>query len=310
MTTSQAAETKGWNQRQIDDWRAAVIAGGKRRDYAAIVSRLTALPANTHTLDHYATLTAGDDHYNLLCVTVGDLTNTDPILLITGGVHGYEPSGVDATIKFLERDAPRLAQHFNIVAYPCISPWAYEYDQRWNADAIDPNRVFSRSATIPSIDECHHLMTSIEQRGIRYAAAIDLHETPDRDIELRQMRSDRFGLPLDQNFRIIPQGFHLIVSEKEAAEDNEKQLRFGRSILNEVSAFSPIAPDATITNLPNRNGIILSPPKDGMLRNFLGKYTDHVGVTELYPDHPAMNPTRCVDAQIAAIHGAFKFIRS
>lgn len=35
-------------------------------------------------------------------------------MLITGGVHGYETSGVQGALLFLEQKAKHYSQHFNI----------------------------------------------------------------------------------------------------------------------------------------------------------------------------------------------------
>ena len=44
-------------------------------------------------------------------------------MLITGGVHGYEMSGVQGAILFLQTKALEYASKYNIVVAPCVSPW-------------------------------------------------------------------------------------------------------------------------------------------------------------------------------------------
>jgi hypothetical protein len=39
-----------------------------------------------------------------------------------------------------------LAGRINLLVAPCVSPWAYERIQRWNAHAVDPNRSFREPA--------------------------------------------------------------------------------------------------------------------------------------------------------------------
>ena len=65
-----------------------------------------------------------------------------PCMLVTGGVHGYETSGVHGALKFLETRAADYAGRANLMVVPCVSPWGYERIHRWNRDAIDPNRSF------------------------------------------------------------------------------------------------------------------------------------------------------------------------
>jgi hypothetical protein len=45
---------------------------------------------------------------------------------VTGGVHGYETSGVEGALLFLETKAEAYSKDFNILVAPCISPWGYE----------------------------------------------------------------------------------------------------------------------------------------------------------------------------------------
>ena len=63
-------------------------------------------------------------------------------VLITGGVHGYETSGVHGALSFLETRATDYLDRFNIACAPCVSPWAHETSNRWNPLTIDPNRSF------------------------------------------------------------------------------------------------------------------------------------------------------------------------
>ncbi|MEI4573019.1 peptidase, partial [Klebsiella pneumoniae] len=65
-----------------------------------------------------------------------------PVALVTGGVHGYETSGVMGALEFLETRAKAYADRVNLLVAPCVSPWAYERINRWNHDAQDPNRSF------------------------------------------------------------------------------------------------------------------------------------------------------------------------
>lgn len=308
MTTDRDIAPKPWDDHQINAWYQSVISGGKVRDYGAIVSRLQKLPANTHWLQKYADIQARDETYAGIRVTVGDLQNGKPNILITGGVHGYEPSGIEASIAFLKDDASALSAYFNFVVYPCLSPWAYEYDQRWNSQAQDPNRLFSRGDDIVYAAECYHFMNDMEANGTKFSAAIDLHETPDRDVELRRMRWERFGHPPDPNYKIIPQGFHLILTQASTPEDNERQLLFGETIIENVRELSPIAPDEVILGQRNQGGVLLVPAKEGLLRHYLATHANHVAVTEVYPDHPSMAPETSVDAQWAAIHGVVQHI--
>jgi hypothetical protein len=306
MQNAQQKLEKDWNESQIQSWYNSVLAQGKKRDYADVISRINRLPANTHTVEAYAVMS---DENPAFRISIGDTNNGNPNILITGGVHGYEPSGVEAAIRFAEKEAPALTDKFNFAVYPCISPWAYEYDQRWNALAQDPNRLFAHGDNIIAIEECQHFMTSMEQNGTEFAAAIDLHETCDRDVQLRILRSERFGSPLAADYQDIPQGYYLTLSKRNTENENRLQLLFGRAVINEVQKISPIAPEKSILEgKENFGGIILSAPSKGLLRTYLDGHAKLVAVTEVYPDHPQMTPEKSVQAQLASIRGVLNFI--
>ncbi len=299
----------GWTDSQIQQWFAQISQTRKRSYQQDVAARLQTLPANLVSLEQYGSLKEDIGGHPLFRVTVGDVNNSNPTILLTSGVHGYEPSGVEASIRFLEKEAPSLTDQFNFVVYPCVSPWSYEFDHRWNNRAEDPNRCFSRAADIAQIDECTHFMNSIETSNLPLAAcALDLHETPDRDVELRRKRAERFGIPLAPDFRVIPDGFYLILTQADEEAAQGDRMLFGRAIVDAVRGVSPIATHDRVLGKENLGGIIFSPPTEGMLRTYLGRHAEYAGVTEVYSDHPVMTPERSVEAQLSAIRAATRFV--
>lgn len=316
MSNAEQILNKGWNERQVRDWHASVIAQGKVRDYGTIISRVNRLPANTHTVEIYGVMS---NDYPVYRITVGNVHNGKPNVGIIGTVHGYEPSGVEAALVFAREEAPSLTNEFNFVIYPCFSPWAFEHDQRWNAQAEDPNRLLTRKPITASanafrtldIEECRHFMTSVETHGVSFACAVDLHETCDRDIELRVLRAERFDENLAADYKEIPQGYYLTLSRRATAGADGRQLLFGQSIIDEVQKACTIAPEPTILNgKTNHGGVILSPPAKGTMRTYLDDHARLVAVTEVYPDHKDMTPERAVQAQLASIRGALDHLRA
>jgi hypothetical protein len=300
-----------WSDEEIGERYDTVVAGGKLRNYEAdIIARLERLPANTNIVESYGEIYTPHGIYVSKRVTVGDLGNGKPNILITAGVHGYEPSGVEAAMRFLEKDAQRLSDKFNFVVFPCISPWAFEYDQRWNWQAEDVNRNFSRAENILQIDECVTFMNAIERSTAHYACAIDLHETNDKDILFRQLRAERFGKPLSKDYKHIPQGAYLILTDMKSDWKNELQKEFGHAVMNRVADHSLIAADEILMDVPNQGGIVLAPATEGLTRSFLAQHARYVAVTEIYPDHVTMGPEKAVQTQLAAIHGALEYLQT
>ena len=73
-------------------------------------------------------------------------------VLLTGGVHGDEPAGVEAVLRFFEEDAePWLAQ-VEFTALPCVNPVGYVRGTRGNGAGADINRSFE-SGGVPELEK-------------------------------------------------------------------------------------------------------------------------------------------------------------
>src|SRR4029079_16112252 len=124
----------------------------------------------------------------------------------TGGVHGYETSGVHGALQFIESRAAEYGGRVNLLMLPCVSPWAYEHVHRWNPDALDPNRSFREGSDV--VESALVLKLIAPQRG-RFLLHIDLHETTDSDkSEFRTARAARDGKAYEPGE--IPDGFYLV----------------------------------------------------------------------------------------------------
>lgn len=101
---------------------------------------------------------------------IESLSSNPKLILIAGGVHGDEPAGVEAAIKFLERDNSELLAHFSFVVIPCINPAGYIYDTRENTDNVDINRSFETDEVV----EAAIVKNAI--RDMQFTLSIDFHE--------------------------------------------------------------------------------------------------------------------------------------
>ena len=259
-----------------------------------------------------ATLSAEEytNRYPLYYAEVGDLTNGKPNIIITGGTHGYEESGVYGALEFLEKDAANYMDQFNFIVFPCLSPFAYEVNQRWTHDAWDPNRSFDRSK--PYVPEAQLVMDVLDEAhkkaGRDFAAAVDLHETPDRDKTMMPPQYQRYGISLTADDILIPNGYYLI----SGATNKDPQMAV--KIIEAVRKVTPIAPEPEIHDEKNDNGIVVSegnaPTHQGLNQAYMRTISDNSFTTEIYPEiHPEPQGSQeAIAAQRATIHGILDYL--
>jgi hypothetical protein len=287
-----AAERAAWLARQVC-----------RRSYAGeVLSVVEALGAR-FDLVRYGDLDYPPERYPLLALRSRDWREDLPCALVTGGVHGYETSGVHGALRFLEQDAARFEGRINLLVAPCVSPWAYERIHRWNPLAIDPNRSFRPDSPAP---ESAALMRLVEPLRSHFLLHIDLHETTDTDeSEFRPALAARDGKPFEPD--TIPDGFYVV------GDTQNPQLDFQRAIIAAVAKVTHIAPadaDGNIIGSPVvSEGVILYPFRElGLCAGLTdARYTS---TTEVYPDSPRATPDECNAAQAAAVCAALDFALS
>ncbi|MBK7719134.1 MAG: M14 family metallocarboxypeptidase [Simplicispira sp.] len=304
---------QAWGDAERAQWRARQV---RQRSYADDV--LTAIEALRSHFDvqSYGELRYGNDHhaeerFPLMALRSRDWQSRLPSVLVTGGVHGYETSGVHGALRFLQAHAAGYAGRVNLLVAPCVSPWGYERIQRWNFDAIDPNRAF-RSGTPPqecapqecAAQECAALMRLVAPLHGQWAAHLDLHETTDTDkTEFRPAVAARDGTPFAPCS--IPDGFYLV------DDSANPQPAFQQAIIEAVARVTHIAPGAA------DHGIIGSPlAAHGVIRYAMQSLGLCAGIsgarytttTEVYPDSPRATPEQCIAAQVAAVCAGVDFV--
>lgn len=136
------------------------------RDYSDIVNRLNDLKL---PLDLIGTI----HDYPIYQICLESSTNAPKNILITGGVHGDEPAGVQAVLQFLARDNAELLKWFSFVVIPCVNPYGYVHDTRENRDGVDINRSFETE----EVSEVAIVKKALGQT--QFSLAIDFHEDYD-----------------------------------------------------------------------------------------------------------------------------------
>ncbi len=289
---------KQWGEAE----KAAWLAKQKiQRSYAKqVLQKLEPLKAYLD-VKQYGALSYSPERYPLYVVTTHDRDTRKPSVLITGGVHGYETSGVQGAIRFLEEKAQFYASKFNLVVAPCVSPWGYETINRWNPHAVDPNRSFL--ADSPS-EEAAALMGYLSDLDIDFTAHFDLHETTDTDnTEFRPALSARDAVE-HKNWH-IPDGFYLVDDTEKPTDDFQAAII--RSV-EKVTHIAPADPDGKIIGEAlQQNGVIhYAASRLGLCMGVTN--ARYVTTTEVYPDSPKVDDENCINAQVAAIVGGLDYL--
>ena len=177
-----------------------------KRSYADDVVTVIERLRSRFDVVQYGELDYAPDRYPLFAIKTRNWHSDLPIVLVTGGVHGYETSGVHGALQFVERHAGEYAGRVNVIVLPCVSPWAYERIHRWNPFAVDPNRSFREPSPA---EEAASVMRLIAPLRDRVLVHVDLHETTDSDeTEFRPALAARDGKPSEPGE--IPDGFYLV----------------------------------------------------------------------------------------------------
>ncbi len=287
-----------WGDAERAAWRSQQLP---QRAYADDVIRVVHELALGYDCVEYGRLPVDPQRYPLFALRSRSWQEGLPAVLVTGGVHGYETSGVLGALRFLKQKAQAYAGRVNLLVAPCVSPWGYEMIQRWNSDAVDPNRSFMPNSPAP---EAAALMALVDPVRDQIQLHIDLHETTDTDeTEFRPALAARDGKPFDPGE--IPDGFYLV-------DDTEQpQPEFQDAVIQAVAKVTHIA-DA------DAEGNIIGSPvvSRGVIRYALRPLGLCAGITdaryrtttEVYPDSPRTNPEQCIAAQVAAVCAGIDYL--
>ena len=214
------------------------------RDYSKIIDRLKTLPLPQELIG-----TVND--YPIYKIYLQSSANSQNHVLITSGLHGDEPGGIEASLQFLSRDNSDLLKSFNFTVIPCINPYGYIHDTRENRDGVDINRMFERNEIkeVMVIKEC--------LRETQYAFTIDFHEDYDAS------------------------GFYIY-------EGNEDKKFIGPEISEQVKSIGPMdTEDSGEDTTPIVKGVYNVSPKwgtKGLAPYLLHHHTKHVLITETPTD--------------------------
>ncbi|WOX05513.1 M14 family metallopeptidase [Microbulbifer pacificus] len=286
-----------WGDAERAEWLSRQT---RHRSYASEVLDKIEQLRSRFDVEEYGRLEYGDESFPLLAFRSRDWRDDLPVVLVTGGVHGYETSGVHGALQFVDQHAADYAGRVNLLVAPCVSPWAYERIHRWNPNAIDPNRSFRENSPAEESAALLRLVEPIRDRALMH---IDLHETTDTDeTEFRPALAARDGKRYIPGG--IPDGFYLV-------DDSENpQPQFQQAVIKAVKKVTHIAPaddNGEIIGSPVvARGVIEYPLKQlGLCASITN--ARYKTTTEVYPDSPRATPEQCNSAQAVAVCAAIDY---
>lgn len=191
--------------------------------------------------------------YPLFCVSItGKKAKNPKDVIISGGVHGEEPAGVYALMRFLEDNINFFLGDYRFLIFPCVNPFGFEHGHRFNPQpdpehegrGMDINRQFK-----PDTD-CHEavkVMRFLSRFARKFSCAIDLHETDPNWADE--------GFTADAN----PRTFYMW----ETCVD--KNVRIGHRVIEVMRYMAPVCDWAKIYDDTNHGGVIWYPEGCGNL---------------------------------------------
>jgi hypothetical protein len=300
------AAGQAWGDEERATWAAR--AGVARRSYAEEVLAKLELLKDRFDIVQYGALSQDPARYPLFCIkTRGfDPGNGKPCVLVTGGVHGYETSGVQGALGFAATEMVEYAAHFNVLVCPCVSPWGYECIQRWNVKAVDPNRCFGPHAISPA-EEADALSKLVAHMAVpQWAMHMDLHETTNTDnSEFVPAKAARDGVDLE--ILDIPDGFYLV------GDRENPQATWHTAIIDAVRIVTHLAPAnacGEIIDCPcTQEGVsVVAALACGLCSGITNAV--YATTTEVYPDSETnpMTAQQCVTVQVTAVTAGLAWI--
>lgn len=196
-----------------------------KRNYDNVISRLeNAASSGVARLNLLGSFSASGRDYPMFTVDIGNPSSNRVSVLISAGIHGDEPAGVEAALRFIEHNVGNttLLSHYHFTVFPCDNPYGWERGLRENPQGLDLNRQFLTKQPAPEVE-----LISRGLEGRCFDLVYEMHEDYDSP------------------------GFYMY----EFGEDPEKYL--GESIIYEISSFGfPINRSSIIESRRAKNGII------------------------------------------------------
>lgn len=147
------------------------------RHYDDLVRRLeTIAESNSIEMEPIGEFEANCRTYPMFLMRMGSPGRGKASVLINAGIHGDEPAGVEAALRFLESNSGNAAllSRFCFVIFPCNNPTGWELNTRENSNGVDLNREFNTRKPPPEA-----AIISNALQGKCFDIVFEMHEDVD-----------------------------------------------------------------------------------------------------------------------------------
>lgn len=96
-----------------------------------------------------------------------------PTVVLSAGIHGDEPAGVHAIIRFLNNDLHCYADRFNFLALPCLNPIGFDAGKHNTASGMNINDHFGKQSDGALVQTIEAKIKSVAPSVV---LSFDLHE--------------------------------------------------------------------------------------------------------------------------------------
>ena len=113
----------------------------KLNTFDSLLNRLKKIFPKKNVIETIHTLRTPYKNYPLIKFSVGN--GNFRRALISAGIHGDEPGGIETILKFFENKFySKYKDSWELTFLPCINPYGYDFGTRENHQRKDLNRLF------------------------------------------------------------------------------------------------------------------------------------------------------------------------
>ncbi len=141
----------------------------KINSFDSVIHRLENIFADQGNIEYLHTYQTPAGFYPLIKIVLGK--GNSRRVLISAGIHGDEPGGVETILKFLkEGDYSPYIDEWEITLLPCTNPYGYEFGTRENHQGKDLNRLFKVSDPPLEVKFVQSILDTV------FELTVELHE--------------------------------------------------------------------------------------------------------------------------------------